>query len=46
MAGHWWHSGGSEEMAILLKWGILPIGGVTLHWEGTAPAACAADLFY
>ena len=35
---------GSKVTVILLKGLILPIGGVAL--EGSAPAACAAGLFY
>ena len=37
---------GSKVTAILLKGCNLTIGMVELHWEGSAPAACAARLFY
>ena len=34
---------GSKVTAILLNGGFCPL--VELHWEGSAPAACAAGLF-
>ena len=37
---------GSKVMAILLKGWNLPIALVELHRKGSAPAACAAGLFY
>ena len=33
---------GSKVTAILLKGGLFPL--VELHWEGSAPAACASGL--
>ena len=43
--GHQSHCIGSKETAILLNGWILP-SVVELHQEGSAPAACAAGLFW
>ena len=37
---------GSKVTAILVKWYILPIGGVASERVRALPAACAAGLFY
>ena len=42
--GHPNRSAGSKVTAILLNGGFFPL--VELHWEGSAPRACAAGLFW